>query len=78
MCIRDRWKAHYLTRGAYGRSKEESHDPPILYHLEHDPSEKIDVSADHPDVLAEISKEIANHKAKLKSGKSQLEALIKN
>ncbi len=72
------WKAHYLTRGAYGRSKEEQHDPPILYHLDHDPSEKIDVAADHPDVLAEIAKAVANHKAKLKPGKPQLEALIKN
>ena len=72
------WKAHYLTRDAYGRSKEEQHDPPILYHLDHDPSEKIDVAADHPNVLTEIAKAVSNHKAKLKPGKPQLEALIKN
>ena len=71
------WKAHYITRAAYGRSQPEKHDPPILYHLGHDPSEKLNVAKDHPDVLKAIAKEVSKHKAKLKPGKLQLEATIK-
>ena len=71
------WKAHYITRPAYGRGQPEKHDPPVLYHLGHDPSEKHDLAKEHPGVLEEIAKEVANHNAKLKRGKNQLDLIIK-
>jgi len=71
------WKAHYITRPAYGRGQAERHDPPVLYHLGHDPSEKHDLAKDNPEVLAEIAKAVARHRAKLKPGPPQLEATIK-
>jgi len=66
------YKAHFFTRSAYGRDKEESHNPPLLYHLGHDPSEKYDVSKDHPEVIEDIQKEVALHLANLKPGEDQL------
>ena len=66
------YKAHFITQLAYGRDKPVKHDPPVLYHLEHDPSEKYDVAQDHPDVIADIMKEVEQHRAALKPGEDQL------
>ncbi len=70
------WKAHYVTKSSYTRKPAEEHDPPLLYHLEHDPSEKYDVSEHNPAVLAEIQEEVKRHQAALKAPPSQLEARI--
>jgi arylsulfatase A len=66
------YKAHFFTRSAYGRDKEVRHDPPLLYHLGHDPSEKYDISKAHPEVIVEIQKEVASHRANLVRGEDQL------
>ncbi|MBL8795819.1 MAG: acylphosphatase, partial [Planctomycetia bacterium] len=47
--------------------------PPLLFHLGHDPAEKFDVAKDHADVLADIAKEVATHKAGMKPGENQLD-----
>jgi arylsulfatase len=70
------FKAHYVTQPGYGKDKAEEHNPPILYHLEHDPGERFDVAKDHPALLAEIAREVERHKAKMIPGKPQLEAII--
>ena len=70
------WKAHYFTRPAYRREAMKKHDPPLLFQLEHDPSEKRNVASDHSDVIAAIQKEVEQHKAKLRVAPSQLEARI--
>ncbi len=66
------YKAHFFTRSGYGKDKEARHDPPLLYHLGHDPSEKYDVAKDHPEVIAGIQKEVALHLANLVPGEDQL------
>jgi len=66
------YKAHFITKPAYGRGKEVRHDPPLLYHLGHDPSEKYDISKDHPEVIKDIQKEVALHLANLTPGEDQL------
>lgn len=71
------FKAHFITQDAYGPGKPQSHDPPVLYHLGHDPSEKFDVAAQHPDVVAEIRKLADAHLAAMKPGEPQLEATIR-
>ncbi len=70
------YKAHFFTRSAYGKDKETRHDTPLLYHLGHDPSEKHDVAADHPDVIEDIRKEVALHLANLKPGEDRLATRI--
>ncbi len=67
------WKAHFMTQAAYGQQKPEQHDPPILYHLEHDPSETKNLADKHAEVIADIQKEVESHKRKLKPAPSQLE-----
>jgi arylsulfatase A-like enzyme len=71
------YKAHFITEPSYIKGDKVYHDPPLLYNLEHDPSEKYDIAKDHPDVIADIRKEAARHKANLKKGKDQLAARIK-
>ncbi len=62
------WKAHFITRSAYGADKPIEHDPPQLYHLGRDPGEKTDVSKLRPQVLAEIAEVVAAHRKGLKPG----------
>lgn len=71
------YKAHYLTRTGYGPEPAEKHDPPALYDLQADPSEKFDIAGKHPEILAEIAAEVAKHRANLVVGKNQLEEVVK-
>jgi arylsulfatase A-like enzyme len=68
------WKLHFKTQGEFGRPRVETHDPPLLFHLEHDPSESHTVAKEHPEVIADILKEVERHRAELKPGKPQTEA----
>lgn len=70
------WKAHFITRSAYGMDQPAEHNPPQLYHLGRDPSENTNVAKDHPDVLATIAKLVAAHRANLTPGEPQLEKRI--
>jgi arylsulfatase A-like enzyme len=70
------YKAHYLTQPSYREKEITEHDPPVLYHLGHDPSEQYDVAQDHPEVLAEIAAEVQRHRAGLVPAESQLDKKI--
>jgi arylsulfatase A-like enzyme len=67
------WKAHFITQPAYGGNGPTEHDPPLLYHLEHDPSERHDLAKDHADVIAEIKQVVERHRETLVVPPSQLE-----
>jgi len=69
------WKIHTTTQAGYN-DKPAQHDPPLLFHLEHDPSEKFDVAEKHPDVVADLLKEMERHRATVKPVPSQLEIMI--
>jgi uncharacterized sulfatase len=57
-----RYKAHFITSGAYGEGAPRAmHDPPLLFDLAVDPSERFDVAADHPDVVADLAALAARH-----------------
>ena len=71
------YKAHFITKPAYGRGGAEKHDPPLLYHLGHDPSEKYNVAKDHPEAIAEIQKAVEEHRRTLKPGEDQLAERIR-
>ena len=55
------YKAHFITQSEYGGEPAVRHDPPLLYHLEHDPSEKYDIADRHPDVIEAIRKAVEEH-----------------
>ena len=66
------FKAHFRTKATVGDTKEYGHDPPLLYNLEHDPSEKYDIAVKHPDVIARIMKLRREHGSKMIEGEDQL------
>ncbi|MEX2285499.1 MAG: sulfatase [Planctomycetaceae bacterium] len=71
------WKAHFITQPSYNPEKPKQHDPPLLFQLENDPSEKYDVAKDHADVIADIRAEVKQHQEKLVAPPSQLEVPLK-
>jgi arylsulfatase A-like enzyme len=56
------FKAHYVTRNGWNLDPPEKHNPPLLFHLDHDPSERFPLKAeDYKDVLARIAEIVAEH-----------------
>jgi len=66
------WKAHFMTQAGYGQADPDVHDPPLLFHLDHDPSERFDVAGEHPEVVAELVRAAEEHKAGVVPGTPQL------
>ena len=67
------YKAHLTTRSGYGPTPPVVHETPLLFHLEHDPSEQHDIAAQHPEVVADLLKEVERHRAGVQPVPSQLE-----
>lgn len=65
------YKAHFITQAAYGPEITE-HDPPLLYNLSVDPSEKYDVASKHPEAIGEIMAVVKEHNEKMVKGPDQL------
>lgn len=71
-CRMGEWKAHFKTQTGYGQPKPDLHEPPLLFHLGRDPSEKRDVAAQHPEALARIQDAVKQHQAGVVPGEPQL------
>jgi len=67
------WKMHVTTRASYGKDAAVNHDPPLLFNLAQDPSEKFNVSAKHPGLVSEMRKLLADHQATVTPVENQLE-----
>lgn len=66
------WKLHVRTvEASSGRTTTQVQSPPLLFHLERDPSERFDVAAEHPDVVARLLKAIEDHRAGVVPGTPQ-------
>lgn len=50
-----KWKAHFITQTAYPNGPLEYQNPPLLYDIESDPSEKYNVADKNPEILEKIS-----------------------
>jgi arylsulfatase A len=71
------WKAHFISEGAYGQfGTRVAHGTPELYNLDHDPSEKFNVAAAHPDMVARLRAVAEDHQATVAPYPSRLEARI--
>ena len=68
-----RWKIHVMTRSAFGPDSLKKHDPPLLFDLGVDPSERFDVAKAHPEVVADLLKALADHEAGVTPAENQLE-----
>ena len=70
------WKIHLITQAPYGE-KPVTHEKPLLYNLEVDPSESHEISASHPEVVARIVAAIEKHRATVTPVRSQLIDVVK-
>ncbi len=71
------FKLYFYSNNPLGYpAKVEELEQPKLYHLSHDPSERFDVIAQHPEVVAEIQALIKVHQSNMKFGETQLEKRI--
>jgi arylsulfatase A-like enzyme len=50
-----KWKAHFITQTAYPNGPLEYQNPPLLYDIESDPSEKFNVADKNREILEKIS-----------------------
>ena len=67
------FKAHFVTQGEYGMfGGKEVHETPMLYNLNHDPSEQYDIAEDHPEVIEQINAFVQEHQTNLIRGEDQL------
>ena len=81
------YKAHFFTQSEYGsqtahpitdppaeiKNTRTAEDPPLLYNVNIDPSEKFNIASEHPDVIAEIRGVLEEHLAGIEPVENQLE-----
>ena len=67
------YKAHFKTKTDFvGQKEPKVHDPPLLYHLEHDPAEKYNIASAHPEIVKQITERKKQHEAGVKQVPNQL------
>ena len=64
------WKMHLRIKPE-GQGGYVDLEAPLLFHLDRDPSEKHDAASDHPDVIADLAKEIESHRQTMTPGEIQ-------
>jgi arylsulfatase A-like enzyme len=70
------WKIHVKTTSpasvsTWGDWPIEEHDPPLLFNVEHDPSEKYNVADKHPEVVEKLLRVMHQHKESVVPGEPQ-------
>lgn len=70
------FKAHLVTRSEYGGEPAVVHDPWLLYNLDHDPGERFDIAAAHPEVLAAVQQAVDAHRRTVTPVPSVLDARL--
>lgn len=55
------FKAHLITQPEYGGEGAVLHDPPLLYNLDEDPSERFNVAEKNPQAVAELRRIAEQH-----------------
>jgi arylsulfatase A len=74
---KDRYKAHFITSGAYniGGPRTE-HTPPLLFDLAEDIGERFDIAAAHPDIVADLVKDADAHRKTVVPTKALFDELL--
>lgn len=72
-CRLGNFKAHFRTQAGYGQSRAEAHEPPLLFNVAQDPSERFNIADKHAEVIARIQAAVAEHQAAMVLGKNQID-----
>lgn len=67
------YKAHFITQSEYGADGPKVQEPPLLFNLSIDPSEKYNVALKHPEVIVEMKKILEVHRSGIVPVENQLE-----
>jgi arylsulfatase A-like enzyme len=67
------FKAHFITQPEYGNNPKKIQDPPLLFNLNVDPSEKYNLAEKYPEIIAELGKILEMHKTTVVPVENQLE-----
>jgi arylsulfatase A-like enzyme len=70
------YKAHFKTHTAYRGQPHVAHDTPLLFNLDHDPSEKYELQESHPEVLEKIMSVVKDHQTTMIIPPNHLESRI--
>jgi hypothetical protein len=62
-----------MTQAGYGEPEAKQHDPPLLFDLEVDPSERFNVAEQNSEATSAIRELVAKHRQELVAPPSQLE-----
>jgi uncharacterized sulfatase len=74
---RGRYKAHFITSGAYGEGDpRDERTPPLLFDLATDPGERTDVAALHTDVVADLVALADRHRRSFSPARPLFDALL--
>ena len=66
------YKAHFTTMESFSGEPPKTHAAPLLYNLDDDLSEQFDVAAQHPEIVAELTALVAEHKKTISPTVDQL------
>jgi arylsulfatase A-like enzyme len=65
------YKLHNITYAGYSSQPPKNQEKPLLFNVDTDPAERFDIASEHPDIVADIQKEIDKHKAGVVPGAPQ-------
>lgn len=66
------YKAHFTTYTSYVKQKPAPQDPPLLYHLDHDPSERFNITTKHSEIVADLKSLAEAHRKSIEPVEDQL------
>lgn len=73
------YKAHYITETCYQKDNQKKIlETPLLFHLNHDPSEKYNHANEHPEILKELKNLVENHKKNVVAIPSEMDKYADN
>lgn len=70
---KDKYKAHFEVRGENDNILFTGKDVPLLFDLNVDPSEKVNIADQHPEIIEELQGILKEHQATIKPATNQLE-----